>query len=197
MRNRSSCHQKGRKTDRSPSLDWDLLSGIILPSELVDFLEGRLKHNVVEMPLLHNHVTQVPYFDYAGMLRKMFDAMRDEGDDDDNDEWKPQEWLCTDCVKAFIKLNLRTWWLRYKQERQLIFLKLSSSSSNLTSVCRWSLGFHAGLLVRHYISLFCSRNLIAIYFASGMATTAALKPTGENTLPGSTCVTPSSYPHRL
>lgn len=101
-------------------LDWDILSGVIIPSELLAFLPGRLSSNVVEMAEIYN-ATRVPYFDYAEMLRKMFDAMRD----DDNDEWNPQDSLCTDCVKACIKLNIMSWWLRYKQERKLIFPLLS------------------------------------------------------------------------
>lgn len=139
-----------RKTDCLASPDWDLLSGIILPSDLIDLLEGRLRSNVIEMPEIYK-VVRVTYFDYADMLRKMFDAVRDEGDDDD-DEWRPEAWLCTNCVKTFIKLNLRSWWLRYKQERQCLFL-LSTSSSNLTSLCRWSSVTAARLLVSRYTAL--------------------------------------------
>ncbi|EIM83488.1 uncharacterized protein STEHIDRAFT_123904 [Stereum hirsutum FP-91666 SS1] len=112
----SHCHNDGLE-DLWNEKNWDLLSGIILPSDLIDLLEGRLRSNVIEMPEIYK-VVRVTYFDYADMLRKMFDAVRDEGDDDD-DEWRPEAWLCTNCVKTFIKLNLRSWWLRYKQEHGL------------------------------------------------------------------------------
>ncbi|KDQ62629.1 hypothetical protein JAAARDRAFT_30543 [Jaapia argillacea MUCL 33604] len=85
--------------------NFSLLKGMAgVGSSIAADLPGRLSENGRECTSLHAHVKN-PAFSWKTMMHEMFNAA--EG-------WNENDWLCTDCISAFRKEHLMSWWANRK-----------------------------------------------------------------------------------
>ncbi|KAI0044379.1 hypothetical protein FA95DRAFT_1597442 [Auriscalpium vulgare] len=96
--------------------NWDMLRGVLSPSQLSYYLQGNLKRNAVETQALKQKLAKDD-FNFSALMHAIFEESPNLG------AWNGSKsaWLCTECLTGtFWPNNLHLWWLHRKQDDGIV-----------------------------------------------------------------------------